>query len=410
MSEVMTQNVEKKTLFLFTAEFPFGKSETFLETEIHYLADAFHQVTLVPTEYVGGESRKLPENVSIENPDFKSLKLRKSDSLKGLFHSYFLKEMVRMIIIYRLFPSPKRVKTALVSLLRGKQMAQWIEKFATDSSEIVLYSYWCNDAAIGISLYKKTHPAIKTVTRTHGWDLYFEASQIRYLPYRKLITDQLDMVCPVSDVGVKYISAKWKCKNKSNIQLARLGVEEQIPLSAMPEVFTIVSCSNLIALKRVQLIIEALSMIYDVPIRWVHFGDGPLWKELNNLAERILPPNISWKFMGRIPNEALLQWYRENSVSVFVNVSETEGVPVSIMEAMSFGIPVIATDVGGTKELVNNGNGFLISSMPYQNEINETIRLTFKSPLKRKDALETWKNKCNAEHNYSRFIEEILNL
>ncbi len=402
--------MEKKTIFLFTAEFPFGKSETFLETEVNYLAAAFEHVILVPTESISGIPRRMPENVVINIPEYKINNLSKLDLIKGLFHRYFFQELIRIIVIYRLFPTPKRIKTSLVSLFRGKQIVGWLEQRIDNDSNTILYSYWCNDAAIGLSIYKTKQPSIKTVTRTHGWDLYFEASQIRYLPYRKLITANLDLVCPVSEVGVRYITEKWKIKNPENIKLARLGVEAQQPQTALPEVFTIVSCSNLIPLKRVHLIIEALSLINEVPMRWIHFGDGPLWKDLNDQAKDILPPNISWKFMGRIHNEALLQWYRENPVSVFINVSETEGVPVSIMEAMSFGIPVIGTNVGGTKELVYNGNGFLISSIPHQNEINETIRLTFESPLKRKVAFETWKNKCNAEHNYSSFIDEILNL
>ena len=45
-----------------------------------------------------------------------------------------------------------------------------------------------------------------------------------------------------------------------------------------------------------------------------------------------------------------------------MNVSESEGIPVSIMEASSFGIPVIATNVGGVGEIVENGyNGLLLN-------------------------------------------------
>ena len=39
-------------------------------------------------------------------------------------------------------------------------------------------------------------------------------------------------------------------------------------------------------------------------------------------------------------------------IDLFINTSSSEGVPVSIMEALSVGIPIIATDVGGTKEIV----------------------------------------------------------
>lgn len=354
-------NENSRTLILLTAEFPFGTGETFLENEIPYLSRAFEQVVLVPTERVNGEPRAIPENMAIEVPNFRNEKLGKVSILKGLFHPDFLHELFRLVFVYGLMPTPKRVKTALVSLFRGKQIAQWLEQIGVESSRTVVYSYWCNDAALGISFFKRKNPSVRAVTRTHGWDLYFEASAIGYLPFRSLITTELDKVCPVSEAGVKYILEKWKCKRTSNVELARLGVEAQIPPTASPEVFTIVSCSNLIPLKRVHLIIEALSRIDTIPIRWVHFGDGPLWGELNDLANRELPSNISWKFMGRIPNKEVLQWYRDHPVSVFVNVSETEGVPVSIMEALSFGIPVIATDVGGVCEIVDDRLGIIVS-------------------------------------------------
>ena len=59
---------------------------------------------------------------------------------------------------------------------------------------------------------------------------------------------------------------------------------------------------------------------------------------------------------------------------MFINVSSTEGIPVSIMEAMSFGIPVIATAVGGTPEIVNNENGYLLSKDPSAKELAEVIQ------------------------------------
>lgn len=43
-------------------------------------------------------------------------------------------------------------------------------------------------------------------------------------------------------------------------------------------------------------------------------------------------------------------------------MSDSEGIPVSIMEAMSFGIPVIARNVGGMSEIVNEENGLLLEN------------------------------------------------
>ncbi len=102
----------------------------------------------------------------------------------------------------------------------------------------------------------------------------------------------------------------------------------------------------MVPVKRLNILIEALSKV-SKEAHWIHFGDGDLKDELTDLAGRILPENIHWKFAGYMDNKEILKQYKTMEFSVFVNVSESEGLPVSIMEAASFGIPIIATDVGG---------------------------------------------------------------
>lgn len=54
-------------------------------------------------------------------------------------------------------------------------------------------------------------------------------------------------------------------------------------------------------------------------------------------------------------------------------MSLSEGIPVSIMEAISFGIPIIATNVGGNAEIVNDETGVLIPVNIDQAAFNETV-------------------------------------
>ena len=76
---------------------------------------------------------------------------------------------------------------------------------------------------------------------------------------------------------------------------------------------------------------------------------------------------ITYEFKGNVDNAEILKYYRENSIDCFALLSEHEGAPVSIMEAESAGIPIVATDVGGVRELVD-GNGFLLSSNPSEKD------------------------------------------
>ena len=67
--------------------------------------------------------------------------------------------------------------------------------------------------------------------------------------------------------------------------------------------------------------------------------------ERGRLEESIekLHGNIKVDLMGNLPHEKVMSFYKDYAVNLFVNVSKSEGLPVSIMEAVSFGIPVRAT-------------------------------------------------------------------
>ena len=70
-------------------------------------------------------------------------------------------------------------------------------------------------------------------------------------------------------------------------------------------------------------------------------------------------------FPRNLDHQLLIKKYENNEVDIVVisSISERvpEGIPVSLMEAMSYEIPVIATDCGGTKELVDGKSGILVN-------------------------------------------------
>lgn len=72
------------------------------------------------------------------------------------------------------------------------------------------------------------------------------------------------------------------------------------------------------------------------------------------------------RFLGRLDHSELLRLYRENQVdlvclaSLELGLGLHEGIPVALIEAMSYGIPVVATNSGGIGELVGDGAGLLV--------------------------------------------------
>jgi glycosyltransferase involved in cell wall biosynthesis len=400
-----------KRLILLTASFPYGKGETFLENEIHYLAEAFQEVILVCPQTSEETHRAIPSNCLVS---FYDKELSKSDKLKavlGLFEPMTRKEIEIIQKTYQLKFSKGILSILLISLYQAKKIANFLQEKHLNGNvkkqETVFYSYWCDDTALALALLKGRNKELKCISRTHGWDVYFNVHPLKYLPFRHFIAEKLDGIFSISDKGKSEIKNTWKVSDLNNIYVSRLGVEKQINQGKeKSSVFTLVSCSNVIPLKRVHLIAQAVLACKD-PIRWIHFGDG---KELKSIQDTCLPEkkiqhDIS--FRGRVSNEEILSFYQSNFIDAFINVSTSEGVPVSIMEAMSFGIPCIATNVGGNSEIVSDENGVLLDANPSLKDIQMAFKSVLNDLGKRKKALQTWEEKYDAEKNYLRFIEMV---
>lgn len=397
-----------REVILFTANFPYGSSETFLETEIYYLAKHFDKVTIVVSHKNSETYRPIPTNCEliILNLDY-SIKNRIL-SVFNLFSTKVILELYRVKKVYKQTLSFARIKTVLMSLQRAKKVDKFIQSHQTSSkNQKIYYSYWCDDTALGIALASCSNPSIVGLSRMHRWDIYFEESQINYLPFRIFITDYLKCIYSISEDGIKYAKSNWLVKS-DKFALSRLGtandIEYKIPTNKK---IHIVSCSNIISVKQVHKIAEALMYIKDRPIEWTHFGDGILMNELK-IKVHSLPDNIQVNLPGRIPNRQILQAYQEINPSVFINLSSSEGVPVSIMEAMSFGIPCLAFDVGGNSEIVNNHNGALLSSSAKPEVVaSKILDIIDHFDTKSKEAYYTWIEKYNADKNYEDFCRCI---
>lgn len=95
-------------------------------------------------------------------------------------------------------------------------------------------------------------------------------------------------------------------------------------------------------------------------IRLVLAGDGPLSATLKTLARQLLIQDRV-DFRGLLPPDAMLDTLLRATAVVLA--SRTEGLPLSILEAMACGKPIIATAVGGIPEVIRNGeNGILVES------------------------------------------------
>jgi len=401
--------MKNDTLVLLTSSYPYGTGETFIENELLFLSKAFKKIIIVSSNTKDKQTRITPANVILERYNYSLNTLDKLLAFKNMFSMNVLEEIEFTKGTLGLKWSFFKLKTTLLSLYKAQKTLQHLKhleyKFSIINSSCVYYSYWMDDNAIALSLSSFQ----KKLCRVHGWDLFFERSREDYLPFRKQILENVK-VFSVSERGKLYLKEKTYF---DSVQLSRLGTQTLKRNSlALKKKNRIVSCSNVISLKRVDLIIRSLARIDSLDIEWVHFGDGPLLNEMKNLAKEM---DLNAVFKGNVLNEEILNYLQNTSIDLFINLSTTEGIPVSIMEAFSCGIPAIATNVGGTSELVNNVNGILLEENPSEIHISQKINEFFLSHeeeimVKREAAYNTWNEKFNAEKNYTEFAEIISNL
>ena len=174
------------------------------------------------------------------------------------------------------------------------------------------------------------------------------------------------------------------------------------------DVIRVVSCSTVYPLKRVPLIFKSLITLSQYKIEWTHIGAGSHFEELKTLINETGHDNVKVILAGSMTHDEVMEYYRNHHFDVFVNLSTSEGVPVSIMEAMSFNIPVVATNVGSTSEEVVPESGELISANPSVDEVAEAIIKVVNSANYHPRAF--WEKNYNADVNYERFAEMLANL
>jgi glycosyltransferase involved in cell wall biosynthesis len=406
-----------KTLFLITPNPPFEPGEEFLRSELPILAEAFDEIIVIHhNEHYKG--REIKDVTTLLLFPYLPSKRDKFNSLSHLFEWVFWSELYDMLFVYQLVPTPRRIASVLGGIEVGKKFAKYIasSEAVKRGNKVYVYSYWCNYIAVGLAFLKRLHPACTCISRAHGYDVYFERNVSGYLPLRRLIFKTLDRIYFISKMGLNY--AVNKTKKYPSMRTSYLG---SAPISLNPKnqdsVCHIVSCSSIISLKRLDLIVDALAILSPATkVKWTHFGDGPLSKTIQEYAALKLSEkqNISYEFKGYVLNKELVDFYSNSSIDLFINVSESEGLPFSIIEAFSAGIPALATDVGGTREIVEpNKNGILLSKTPTAEEIKTNIQYFAALDSKSKEvystnAYEKWSNFFQANKNFREFIQDFL--
>ncbi|WP_287928677.1 glycosyltransferase [Arthrobacter sp.] len=362
-----------RRLVLLANQYPYSQGDhVFVGSEIAALAARFDEIEVF--NYTPGAADtivEMPPNVVYGGNLYGSsriAKIKACGSPSLLARS--LQITIRELRTRRLAGHAGRFLSAAAVGMTLAHDARLRRSLLRPNAETSVYSFWGMGAGLLVPWLPRE---IRSVSlRLHRYDLYEEESG--YLPFRPSLFERANRILAISESARRHLLDTYPGERlDSKIFVSRLGtakpVEAERPLIEGSG-RTIVSCSNLIAVKRVDRILESLEQLpLDSPLTWIHFGGGVLEDDLRQRAARIDRPGLSIDIRGATPHQQIMEFYRTRRIAAFVNVSASEGLPVSIMEAISYGIPVVATDVGGTAEIVGAGL-----------KTGELIRAAFKGP------------------------------
>lgn len=411
----------KRCLVLLTTGYPYTGIEPYLDAELPVLSARFNRILLLPIGISpDAKPQPFPDSDTITLCNTAVLPPRKAkllDTLHGLPTVLRLPKIPKADI-REAGASPARRAFLGYFLARSNRHVREIQSALSGMDfsgfdEVVLYSYWLFAAAYVASALRsffseKGIQTVRFISRAHSYDVYTYANRLHYLPCRSLLLDSADGVYTCSINGQKYLSERYP-DFKEKIHVSYLGTHGGTLTNGSSDgTFRILTCAHAIPLKRLDRLCAVLARpeLRNKSIHWTHIGDGT---ELPALREQVERLGISDKtdFPGTLPHEDVLQFYKNHSVDLFVSVSSREGLPVSVMEAFSFGVPALCTDVGGCSEMIRDKeNGYLLCKDFTDDELCNALLFAIDHCASlRSNAFSTWETHFKAENNFRQFAD-----
>lgn len=252
----------------------------------------------------------------------------------------------------------------------------------------------------------------------HVFDGYFGSIATKvFIAIERLLARFTTKVVAVSNSVANDISIRYNIAPKEKIAVIPLGFDLERFLKAdenrgklkkelglSEEIALVGIVGRLVPIKNHKMFLDVakklLTIDYGLWTKFVIVGNGELRQELENYAEKL-----------GIKNSVIFLGWRRDLENIYADLdvvcltSLNEGTPVSLIEAMASARPVVATDVGGVRDIVKNEeNGLLVSS----NDVSSFSKALLKMLNDREKRIEMGRNGrefVKVNYNKDRLIE-----
>lgn len=341
---------DKKTILVVTTTFPRWEND-----HTHcFLADLYKRLTK-------------SFNIIVVSPHYpKAKQIEDWSGIKVVRFKYFWPQQWQKLCYDGGMPANIKKNKLLILVMPFLLICHFLKVVALIKREKVdlLHAQWFLTAGLVASVAAKIYKKPLVVT-AHGSDVLALKGLI-WDKVRRFIISNATQVTAVSSVIAEELSANSALR-QSSIKLTPMGVDtslfarQNIKESGIDKKERILLfIGRLDRQKGLEYLIQAMpAILTKYPASRLNIiGYGPHENYMRQLVSK-MGLNKKIVFIGSLPNKKLPVYYSQ--AEIFILPSMSEGLPVSILEAMACQCPVIATSVGGIFSLIQNeDNGLLI--------------------------------------------------
>ena len=239
-----------------------------------------------------------------------------------------------------------------------------------------LHCQFATQAAI-LGLMIKEYPGTTTKYSVtfHAYDIY-----VKNLWFTTLYKNAGKFIS-ISNYNINYVLNRYKLTDTSKLIYSPLGVfpPHQICVNTSSDKMRIGFLSYFVEMKGILYLLPALKELKKQGVKFIFnlAGDGPLKNEiLSYIRKKDLADVVIYH--GLVKNEEKEHFFKNLDVFILPSVSlgmETDGLPVVLMEAVSYGLPLITTNISGIPEIcINDFNGYLIEQKSIDEIANALLK------------------------------------